>query len=46
MAGRSSEGYAGGEGEWKQKTVDREELASVGKEAKAVRAPYNQAVSK
>jgi hypothetical protein len=31
---------------WRQKTVDREERASVIKEAKAVRGPYSQTVSK
>jgi len=46
MAGKSREGCTGGEGEWRQKAVAREELASLGKETKAVRAPYSQAVSK
>jgi hypothetical protein len=46
VAGRSREGCTGVAGEWRKKEVGREELASVGKEAKAVRAPYSQAVSK
>jgi len=45
MAGRSREGCTGGEGEWRQKAVDREERASVIEGARAARAPYSQAVS-
>jgi len=31
---------------WRQKTVDREERASVSKETKALRGPYGQGVNK
>ena len=31
---------------WRQKSIDREEWASVMKEAKAVRGPYSQGVTK
>jgi len=45
MTGRSREGCTGGEGEWRQKAVDREEWALVIEGARALRAPYSQAES-
>ena len=45
MAGRCREGCTGGEREWRQRAVHREEWASVTEGAKVLGAPYSQAVS-